>query len=601
MSDKPISRNDKFLKKWRCTLNDKVLKSPCAPLPIPQETLIHRVLRSLRAHAVKFPLKPAVIEAFNQERSLTFQQIRDKALSFAAFLVANGVSIGDRATVALPNSIEWPVLHLGTWAAGGTIVGSNTAFKLYDTVYQLRDSSSSVIIVAEHLLDTMLAAAKQCSSVKLIICVRSSDSSRSLPEGVVDFKDTFLYEPIRKIAPVTPDSLAMIYYTSGTTGMPKGVVHTQRSFHCAVETMRSHWEQEIYPVLLGEENAVDWYQESQIIATSCASIYGFRLLNWFMITGSPIVLMKSFDGDVYLDVVETFKPRMLAVSPPIFAFLAKDFKAKKALSSVQMVMCTSAPLSKDLSDAFFSRYPSVKYIVQSYGMTELGGSAHLPLLLEEGVNAATGVVSAYYEQKIVDPDTLEVCIQGERGELWLRGAPQTIGYWNNPEATKSLIDEEGWVHTGDIGYVDKRGLVHLVDRLKELIKVNYKHQILQVAPAQVEGVLLACHQIRDAAVVGVSNHNKTGEFIRAFVVAADQTLTGREVEALVADNLAEFKHITGGVVFVDQIPRTSTGKILRRVLRERVQPVKEEEITHIDFHSSLSQKLFQQLSLMQVS
>ncbi|GMS94640.1 hypothetical protein PENTCL1PPCAC_16815, partial [Pristionchus entomophagus] len=551
----PISQNRQLLEEWRTTLNNEVVKSPCTSVPIPEETIIEKVLRSLKVHASKHPEKAAVIEASNQARSLTYQQIHDRALSFASFLTSRGFGMGDRLTAALPNSIEWPVMHLGTWAVGGTMVGSSAAFKLYETVYQLQDSSSSIVVTSEQLLDTFIEAAKECPTAKTIICVRTS--KKPLPEGIIDFEDTLKFAPLRTIAPVTPVTVCMVYYSSGTTGQPKGIIHTHRTFYCTLEVMRSHWLHEIYPVLGVKE--FDWYKESQIVTSSCYHILGFALVNWFLITGSQLVLMKAFDGDVYLDCIEKYKPRFLIVAPPIFAYLTKDTKGKTdPISSVQMIMCSTAPLSQDMSDEFLNSHPNVKYIVQGYGMTEVGFS-HAPLLLEEGANASAGV--------IIDPDTLQPCKQGQRGEVCVRGAPQTIGYLNKPEATKALVDEEGWVHTGDIGYIDERGLLYIVDRLKELIKVNYMNQSLQVPPAELEGVLLSHHRIRDAAIVGIPDDAR-GELVRAYVVKADDALTAKEVENLVADKLADFKHITGGVVFVEAIPRSPLGKILRRVLRE---------------------------------
>ncbi|GMR46657.1 hypothetical protein PMAYCL1PPCAC_16852, partial [Pristionchus mayeri] len=486
-----------------------------------------------------------------------------QALSFAAFLTSRGFVVGDRVTAALPNCVEWPVLHLGTWAAGGAVVGSSAAFKLHETVYQLRDSGSAVVVVSEELLDIFVEAAKECLVVKTIICVRSSN--KPLPDGIIDFEQAIQQKPLQQIVPVMLETVCMVYYTSGTSGQPKGVIHTHKTFLCLVETMLIHWDSEIYPVLSGDR--VDWYEENQIISSSCYHILGFALLNEFLLKGSTSVLMKSFDGDVYLEVVEKFKPRFLIVAPPGFAFLAKDPKGTAAsLSSVQMVMCTTAPLSVEVSDEFLRCHPNVKYIVQAYGMTETG-AAHLPLLLEEGVNASGGVVAAMYEQKIIDPSTLQPCKQRQRGEVCMRGVAQTVGYLNKPEATKELIDEDGWVHTGDIGYIDERGFLFIVDRLKELIKVNYMNQTLQVPPAELEGLLLSNNRIKDVAIVGIPDFVK-GELVRAYVVKNDETLSENEVEGLVAGKLAEFKRITGGVVFVDVIPRNGTGKILRRALRE---------------------------------
>ncbi|GMS98240.1 hypothetical protein PENTCL1PPCAC_20415, partial [Pristionchus entomophagus] len=569
MACTPVSQNALHMENWRSTLNDEILKSPCTPIPIPGDTLIERILMALKTNADKFPEKKAVIEAQNQDHSLTYKQVHDRALAFAAFLTSRGFSVGDRVTAALPNSIEWPVLHLGTWVAGGAVVGSSAAFKLFETVYQLLDSASSVVVTSEHLLDIFIEGAKECPTVKTIICVRSSN--KPLPQGVFDFEETLLCDPLNEIASVTPDDMSIIYYSSGTTGQPKGVVLTHRALHCEVEMLRSHWLHEIYPMLGAKE--VDWHQESQLVSSACYHILGFSIVNLFLVTGSPMVLMAAFDGDVYLDVVEKFGPRFLIVGPPIFTYLAKEVKGKRdALASVKMILSASAPLSQELSNEFLARHPSVKYIVQGYGMTEMSSFSHVPLLEKEGVNASSGVVASYVEQKIVDPSTLLFCKQGQRGEVWMRGAIQTIGYLNKPEATRDTIDEEGWIHSGDIGYLDERGYLYIVDRLKDLIKVNFNNQSLQVPPAELEGILLSYSRIRDAAIVGIPD-DKRGELVRAYVVRADEKLSEREVEELISDlnfpdKLAEFKHLTGGVVFVDEIPRSNIGKILRRVLRE---------------------------------
>ncbi|GMR50500.1 hypothetical protein PMAYCL1PPCAC_20695, partial [Pristionchus mayeri] len=162
-----ISQNTEFMENWRKSLNDEVIKSPCTPVPIPEDTVIARALKSLKVHASKHPNNTAVIEALNHERSLTYQQIHDRALSFATFLTSRGFAMGDRVTVALPNSIEFPVVHFGTWAAGGSVVGAREAFKLHEYVHQLRDSCPTVVVITEQSLDVVIEAVQQCPSVKV--------------------------------------------------------------------------------------------------------------------------------------------------------------------------------------------------------------------------------------------------------------------------------------------------------------------------------------------------------------------------------------------------------------------------------------------------
>ncbi|GMT19546.1 hypothetical protein PFISCL1PPCAC_10843, partial [Pristionchus fissidentatus] len=529
MSMRPISQNEEYLEEWRKTLENDIIQSPCTMFDIPEETILLRILRSLNDHAEIRPDQPAIIDAFDNRRSLTYKQILDGALSITSFLKSIDFSSGDRATAMIPNGIEWPLFHLGVWTAGGVIVGSSIAFKLHETIYQLHDSQSSVILTTEQLLPMIIEAVKECPAVRTIICVRSS--SASLPEGIIDFEDALKFQPARNIVSVSLDSECLVYYSSGTTGQPKGVIHTHRSFHCAIEMWRSHWLHEVYPVL-GVPN-VEWLNESQIITSGCFHILGFGILNWFLITGSPIVIMPSFKGDFYLDVIAKYKPRFLFVAPPVFAFLTKDPAGQTApLASVQLIMCSSAPLSQELSDEFFTHHPNVDYVVQGYGMTETAFS-HLPLLLHKGANASGGVIAASYEQKIINPDTLLPCTRGQMGEVCVRGVVQSIGYLNKLDATKFLIDEDGWTRTGDVGYMDERGLLYIADRMKELIKVNYNNQTLQVPPAELEGILLSNGRVRDAAIVGIPDDAR-GALVRAFIVRADHDLSENEVESIVA-------------------------------------------------------------------
>ncbi|KAF8370558.1 hypothetical protein PRIPAC_76987 [Pristionchus pacificus] len=561
MTSLPVSKNEVLLEAWRKTLNDEIVHSPCKPINTPIEPLASRAMKSLLEHAQRHPQKPAVIDALNQTRFLTYQQIHDQSLSVAAFLRSQGFSVGDRACTVLANCIEFPVILLGVWSAGGVFVGSSPAFKHHESVYQLRDSGSSVVFTSEVLLRSVLSAAEECPEIKTIVCIRTS--SALLPSNVIDFQDVINFAPLKEIVPVSMDAPCMVYYSSGTTGQPKGVVHTNFTYYAGIEILRSHFLDEIYPVLGVMD--VDWYQDSQIISTGCFHMLGFGLLNWCLLTGAQVVMMEKLDELLYPKLVDKFKPRYLFVSPPIFAYLSKDPKGRAAaLESVHLILTSSSPLSQEISDEFFAHHPNVKYIVQGYGMTETGYS-HLPLLTREGATASSGVLASGFQQKIINTTTHQSCALGEWGEILVKSPSLTIGYLNKEEETKFLFDDEGWLHTGDIGYMDHSGSICIVDRVKELIKVNYANQTLQVPPAELEGILLSTPSIRDVAIVGVP-HEAGGELV--FIVKAEENLEAEDVERVITDKLAPFKRITGGVVFLDAIPRSASGKILRRQLKE---------------------------------
>ncbi|GMT29029.1 hypothetical protein PFISCL1PPCAC_20326 [Pristionchus fissidentatus] len=558
-----ISTSSQVLSSWRNNLNKIPLSSPFTQIDLPNKSIVDRIFDSLEASANSHADQPVVTEAFGDRRSITHNDLRTKSLSLAAFLQSRSFSDGDKATMIVPNCIELPIFALGVWTAGGAIVGSSIAYKTYETRYQLVDSQSVVVFTTEDLLDSILEAVKECPAVKTIICIRRS-AQFIMPEGVVDFHDATNFEHTERRRSVSLDSPALVFYSSGTTGVPKGVVHTIRSFHAGIEQLRRHWEIEIFPKLTMED--VDWRTENQLITIPCYHLMGFTLLSWFLMAGSPIVLLQSFREGVLANALSLFKPRFIVGHPAMAKFLTTDKSGCTAdLTSVQLFVSSGSPIRSELAAQFVEKHPSVMHLVQIYGMTELL-FCHLPLLGKDKVNISSGVLGAMYEQKIVDVETGVACLQGERGEICLRGAPMTIGYLNKPKSTAHLFDEEGWLHTGDIGYIDSNGELHLVERLKELIKMNYNNVILQICPSEIEQVLISHPKIIDAAIVGIED-NESEYLIRAFVVRTDQSLSEGDVEDFVTNHLADYKRLTGGVRFIDAIPRSESGKMQRLKLK----------------------------------
>jgi len=243
------------------------------------------------------------------------------------------------------------------------------------------------------------------------------------------------------------------------------------------------------------------------------------------------------------------------------------------LSSVIQVTVGAAPISKELIEALLAKYPKAAFR-QAYGMSELSPGSHIGRY-DNMVHGSAGVVLPNQEVRLVDPETGRDAAPGERGEVWVRGPNVMLGYRNNPEATQQTIDPEGWLHTGDIAVVDAEENFFIVDRMKELIK--YKG--FQVAPAELEAILFTHPKILDAAVIGVEDAEQATEVPLAFVVkGADSGLTAEEVVAFVSSKVAPHKKLRGGVRFIDAIPKSAAGKILRKdlrvVLQKDPQPIK---------------------------
>jgi acyl-CoA synthetase (AMP-forming)/AMP-acid ligase II len=292
-------------------------------------------------------------------------------------------------------------------------------------------------------------------------------------------------------------------------------------------------------------------------------IYGITVVALLGLwSGATIVVMPRFEIEQYLGLVERHRATLLHVVPPVVLALAKHpAVAGRDFSSIRKLFSGAAPLGADVSEQCTRRIGCV--LQQGYGMTEASPATHIttydPAMRKHGT---IGRPVADTEVRVVDPETGVDVTPGEDGEIWARGPQVMLGYLNRPAETRATVDDDGWLHTGDIGHADEDGDFFVVDRLKELIK--YKG--MQVAPAQLEDVLLSHPAIADAAVVPFPDA-EAGEIPRAFVVRKGAA-TAEEIMAFVAERVAPFKRVRR-VDFVDAIPKSASGKILRRLLKDR--------------------------------
>lgn len=351
-----------------------------------------------------------------------------------------------------------------------------------------------------------------------------------------------------------PDDIAALPYSSGTTGAPKGVMLTHRSIGTNLEQLRP-----FIPMEPGH---------SILAVLPFFHIYGLTaLMNVPLRCGATVVVLPRFDLDQFLGVIQEHRITGLYVAPPIVLALAKHpAVGDYDLSSLEYIVSAAAPLDADLAAACSARL-GIPPVRQAYGMTELSPGTHVvPLEAEDPPPGAVGKLLPSTEMRITsieDPGT-DLGIDAD-GEILIRGPQVMKGYLGRPEATDAMIDSDGWVHTGDVGRVDADGWLFVVDRVKELIK--YKGY--QVAPAELEALLLGHESIADAAVIGV-NDADGNEIPKAFLVRQPATgdLTAEDVMAYVAAHVAPYKKIRR-VEFVDSVPRAVSGKILRRELRDR--------------------------------
>jgi acyl-CoA synthetase (AMP-forming)/AMP-acid ligase II len=516
-------------------------RSPLPDVDIPDQALPTYVLYRAR----ELGDKPALIDG-PTGRVLTYAALDQGVRALAGGLVGRGFAKGDVLALMAPNLPEYAIVFHGVARAGGVITTINPTYTEREVHHQLLDSAATILVTIPLFLETALTAAAGTGVTG--VYVLGAQPGQGLPEGARAFGE-LLGEPLAEQVPVSPDDVVALPYSSGTTGVSKGVMLTHRNLVA-----------NIAQVLVPAQMRAD---EKVIAVLPFFHIYGMQvLMNTGLRAGATIITMPRFDLEQFLRLHQDYGITRSFVAPPIVLALAKHPLVDQFdLSALEQVFSGAAPLSAELAEEAGKRLNAE--VVQGYGMTEMSPVSHLtpPGYYKPG---SVGVTSPNTEVRIVDPASGENLGVDEDGELWVRGPQVMKGYHNNPDATAITLDEDGWLHTGDIGHIDDDGHVYVVDRLKELIK--YKG--FQVAPAELESLLLAHPAVADAAVIGLPDE-EAGEIPVGYVVLKPGAeATAEDVRAHVAGQVATYKQLRR-VELTDAIPKSASGKILRRVLKDQ--------------------------------
>jgi 4-coumarate--CoA ligase len=511
-------------------------RSPLADVDIPDVPITEYVLR----RAADVPDRAAIIDG-PSGRTYTFAQLEDLIHRFAGGLAARGFGKGDTLGLMAPNIPEYAIVFHAVAVAGGTITTINPTYGAEEVRFQLRDAGATLLITVSMFAETALAAIEGTDVTEVL----SIDGG----EGVGDAM-TLMGEPIAQVAVDPATDVVVLPYSSGTTGLPKGVMLTHRNLVANIAQSE--------PCIQFDDDG-----EAALAFLPFFHIYGMQvLMNASLACGVTVITMPRFDLEQALTIVQERKVTRFYAVPPIVLALAKHPIVEQFdLSSLKQIFSGAAPLGAELAAEAAARVGCE--VVQGYGMTELSPVSHCTVV-GDFRPGTSGITVPNTECRLVDPATGEDQGVGAEGELWIRGPQVMAGYLNNDEATRHTIDDDGWLHTGDVAIIDEQGHVSIVDRVKELIK--YKG--FQVPPAELEALLIAHPKIADVAVIGVPDV-EAGELPKAFVVARPGSgLTEDEVKAHVAEHMASYKHIRI-VEFTDEIPKSPSGKILRRFLRDR--------------------------------
>jgi acyl-CoA synthetase (AMP-forming)/AMP-acid ligase II len=520
-------------------------KSPFADVEIPDVSVYEYLFSGLTEDDLG---RPAVFDSATGTET-TYGELRARIDAFAGALAARGIKPGDVVALQVPNTTAFMIAFHGILRAGATATTINSLYTPPEIAAQLRDSGAIRYITVSLLLPGGLAGCAEAGlGAENVIVLDGAEGH----ESMLDLLSEGAAPPDISIDPAT--HLAVLPYSSGTTGKAKGVMLTHRNLVANVLQSMSVIQEKRDDVVLA---VLPFFH-----------IYGMNVIMSITLrVRAKLVTMPRFDLDDFLRLIEEQRITFLYIAPPMAVALAKHPAVDSIdTSSVRAVLSGAAPLDEALGDAVKARLGCG--MLQGYGMTELSPVSHaLPLDRDDISIGSVGMAVANVEFKVMDTATGEEinAVPGGRtapGELWVRGPGVMVGYLGNDEATRETIDADGYLHTGDIVEVGPDGEVYVVDRLKELIK--YKGY--QVPPAELEAVLLTHPAIADAAVVPHPDE-EAGEVPHAFVVLQEGvSLTADEVMAYVAEKVAPHKKIRI-VDFIPVIPKSASGKILRKDLK----------------------------------
>ena len=522
-----------------------IFKSVWPDVAIPDIPITEYVLR----HTGRLREQPALIDG-PSGRTVTYGALGEQVRRVATGLARRGFGKGDVLAVYSPNVPEYAVAFYAVASLGGTNTTVNPLYTAGELANQLRDSRARVLVTAPPFIDKAKEAAAQSGIEEIYVFGEA--------EGARPFAELVGAPPEPPAVTIDPrEDVVVLPYSSGTTGLPKGVMLTHRN---------------LVANLAQCEGATDFDgpAEGEVIVAFLPffHIYGMVVIMALALArGATIVSMPRFDFGEFLTLAQKYRAAILPLVPPVVLGMAKSpATAQFDLSAVRLVFSGAAPLGEDVARELGRKLGCP--VVQGYGMTEASPVTHLsPTRNAPFKPGASGRIVPNTEVKLVDVATGEPVGRGKEGELWIRGPQIMKGYLNQPAATADAIDREGWYHTGDVGYVDEDDFFFIVDRTKELIK--YKG--MQVAPAELEALLLTHPAILDCAVIR-KDDEEAGEVPKAYVVLkpdpASKATAADTIMKFVAERVAPHKRIRH-LEFIDQIPKSASGKILRRLLVDK--------------------------------
>lgn len=505
-------------------------------------------------------------------KEMTFSEVYTEAKKLANYMQSLGLKKGDRVAIMLPNCPQSVISYYGALLAGAIVVQTNPLYTERELEYQLKDSGATFIVCLDILLPRVTNVRDQ-TDIEHTIVTGIKDYLPFPKNLIYPFIQKREYNMVVKVDPsedthvwsqvikLTSDNytevavdpkkdLALLQYTGGTTGHPKGVMLTHHNLVANVQMCR-HW---LYKSEEGKEVVLG--------VLPFFHVYGMTtVMNMSIILGSKMVLLPKFDAAEVLKTIHKQRPTLFPGAPTIYVGLLNHRDLKKYdLSSIEACISGSAPLPVEIQEQF--ERETGGRLVEGYGLTETSPVTHANFLWTKRVNGSIGVPWPDTDAKIVKIGTLEELEQGEVGEIAVKGPQVMSGYWNNEEETAEVLKED-WLLTGDLGYVDEDGYFYIVDRKSDMIIAGGYN----IYPREIEEVLYEHEAIQEVTVAGVPDPYR-GETVKAYVVLKDNyNVSDDDLNKYCRKHLAAFK-VPRIYEFRDELPKTAVGKILRRKLVE---------------------------------
>ncbi|XP_012538742.2 probable 4-coumarate--CoA ligase 3 [Monomorium pharaonis] len=535
--------------------NEKII-TPFAGEASYPETLIHEFIWNNSENYSNH----IALECGVNGKKYTFAQAKDATSYIGRSLRNMGLKKGDVVALVTPNLPDTVLALLGSFSGGLVVTTVNPLYTAEEMQRQFLKVNAKAIITSTGIASSVLAATRACLPFRETPFIVIDDKTGSMPEGSIPFDDLItrgkLLPPVKLDS--TCDDLAVLPFSSGTTGLPKGVMLTHRNLVSNM-MMGNSTLNEFQPT-------TSTYQEVVPAILPIFHIYGMNVMVFPRLAfGGKIVTIPKFEPKTFVNILEKCKATVLFSVPPILLFLtASSLVKKQHFEHMHTMISGAAPLAQTDVDRFYEKYnidPKAFKFHQGYGLTESSPVS----FLESGKKfSSIGKNVASCQARLVDiTSQQDISTPGQAGELWIKGPHIMKGYLNDEVATKNTLTEDGWLKTGDVAYFDEDFDFFITDRLKELIKVKG----FQVPPAELEALLRTHPDVEEAAVIGIP-HARHGEVPKAFVVVRKgKSPTEDDIKNFVKGKVSDYKQLEGGVIFVDDIPKNPGGKILRSKLK----------------------------------